>query len=199
MKRISLCLFALLAGILLTACGSAGNDQWHSHNIDGVTADLAFHLVDENGNQVTAKDYAGKVRLVYFGYTHCPDVCPMEMAHMAAVINKLPKAKRDAVRVLFISVDPKRDPPARLKAWTAHFGPRFIGLTGTQDELRDLAKRFRITYSYNEPNKYGFYVVNHSDAVFVFDGKGEARLLLKQDESIADIAEDLQRLIRQSS
>lgn len=200
MKRFSTTLLAALATVfLLAGCGPADNYQWHGHDVTGVTADLAFQLVDGNKKTVNAGTYAGKVRLVYFGYTYCPDVCPATMAHLAAALGQLTSPQRNKVRVLFISVDPKRDTPQRLKQWTRHFGPDFIGLTGSQKELKWLANRYRISYSYDTPGKNGFYLVNHSSAVFVFDGRGKARLLLKQDENSKEIAEDLAHLIKQTT
>lgn len=189
----------LAAGLIaLAACSGGGEAQWHGHDITGVMPDLAYQLTDENGADVSAGTYAGKVRVVFFGYTHCPKICPVTMSRVAGAISKLPAGQRDDVRVLFVSVDPERDPPQRLKEWTDNFGPRFIGMTGTQEQLKRLNKRYRVTYSYGKPNDSGFYKVNHSSGVFVFGPDGKARLLINQNQTADDIAADLKRLLEQT-
>src|SRR5699024_12740575 len=99
------------------------------------------------------------------------------------------------LKAWFVSVAPTRDTPQRLKKYTAHSGPQFIGLTGDQDELTRLTKAMRVTYGYGEPNDDGFYLVSHSSAVFVFDNKQKVRLLINQQEKVADISKDLQTLL----
>lgn len=96
--------------------------------------------------------------------------------------------------MLFVSVDPKRDSPGRLAEWTDHFGPQFIGVTGSEKTLRRLTKRYRVTYSYGEPNDNGFYMISHSSALFVFDPSGRVRLLATPGESVGDVAKVLRTL-----
>ena len=185
--------FALvcLTGLLLTACGGA--KQWKTSNITGMMPDLQFTLTDDNGAKVHAEAWRGKITLLYFGYTHCPDVCPLTLATIAQALKKMgPEAKQ--VSVLFVSVDPKRDTLPVLKTYTQAFGPQIVGLTGTQSQLLALSKRYRVSYSYDQPNADGSYTVNHSSAIFVFDGKGKVRLLMNYTDGAAAMAHDLRQL-----
>lgn len=192
-RRLRLLLSCLVLALgALTACDSA--PDYNAHDIQGVMPDLAFTLTDEQGDTVTEADYGGDMTLMFFGYTNCPDICPATMARVRAALAGLDSAERDAIDVLFVSVDPERDTPERLQRFTDHFGPRFIGLTGTQAQLKALSKRYRITYGYGEPNDNGFYLVSHSSAIFVFDDQGQARLLVNQNESVDDLAKDIDRL-----
>lgn len=193
MLRHSVIFTAVLTAAALAGCGGGG--EWHGHDIRGVMPDLEYALTGEDGDTVRAGEYAGKVRLLFFGYTHCPDICPATLGRLAAAIAGLPEAQRDRVRVLFVSVDPERDPPARLAEYSDYFGPRFIGLTGTQEQLTELTKRYRVTYGYGKPDAEGFYPVSHSSGVFVFGPEGEARLLLNQSQTVTDITADLERLL----
>ncbi len=185
-------LLFLVAG--LTACGES-EPPWRGHDITGVMPELDYNLVDENSEPVSAGAYADNIRLLFFGFTHCPDICPVTLGRLKAAIATLEPAQRERIRVLFVSVDPERDPPAVLRRYTDNFGERFIGLTGSQAQLRELTKRYRVTYGYGEKDKNGFYPVSHSSAVFVFDPQGNARLLFNQSLTVTDIAADLERLI----
>ncbi len=184
-----------LTATLLAACGAGQPPNWHGHDIHGVMPDLAYQLTDENGNSVEAGKYRGDVRLLFFGYTECPDVCPTTLARLKTSLESLPAADQKRVRVLFVSVDPKRDGPAKLAQYTGYFGPEFVGMTGTQSQLQALAKRYRIGYSYGTPDEHGYYTVSHSAGVFVFGPDGEARLLFDQSEGPDDIAADLHQLL----
>ncbi|MGD8430417.1 MAG: SCO family protein, partial [Ectothiorhodospiraceae bacterium] len=114
MRWLSLVLtVALLAG--------CGGESWHTKDIDGLMPDLAFTLTGEGGKTVHGREYRGQVTLVYFGYTYCPDVCPMTLARLSSVLDRLTPAQRDDVSVLFVSVDPRRDSPERLAKYTAAF------------------------------------------------------------------------------
>jgi len=188
--------FSWLVILALTLGGCAGNDtKWHAKNIARLMPPLAFELTDESGNRVHAKDYRGRIVMLFFGYTHCPDYCPTTLSKLARVLDKLPDPMREDVRILFVSVDPKRDSPKNLAIYADNFAPEVIGLTGTEDELRDLAKRYRTTFSYGEPNERGNYTVSHGLAVYVFDRQGNATLMVLDDQSIEQIADDLRRLL----
>lgn len=185
---------------ILAACGGSGDPSakgWHGHDISGVMPELAFKLTTENGQTMQANDTLGKVRLLYFGFTSCPDICPTTLGHIKTAINSLSAEQQGSLQVLFISVDPKRDDYAKLKDYTGYFGPQFLGLTGTQEQLKAIAKRYRVTYGYGEPQDNGFYDVSHSSAIFVFDAQGKARLLMNQSLTPADIADDIQALLKQ--
>jgi protein SCO1/2 len=182
----------VMAIAALTACSNP--EPWHVKDISGLMPDLAFTLTDTQGQTVRATDYRNQVLLVYFGYTHCPDVCPATLAQLSSALKKMgPRAQH--VRVLFVTVDPARDTPDFLRHYTRYFGPQFRALRGTDEQLRRLTKRYRVTYSRGEPDAQGDYPVSHSNAVFVFDGKGQVRLMIRTDDSVDAIATDLGRLV----
>lgn len=196
MKTLPLACAAFLV-LLLSACG--GSDAvWKGSNIEGVMPDLDFELTSDTGEAVTEQAYAGKASLVFFGFMNCPDICPGTLQGLSNAIEALPTAEQDDLQVLFISVDPDRDTPEKLKAYTEFFGPQFIGLTGTQDQLSDLVKRMRATYGYGDPDANGNYDVSHSSAIYGFDAQGNAQVLMKNNQPISDITEDIQLLLQRS-
>jgi protein SCO1 len=167
----------------------------HGDDISGVMPSLEFTLTAPSGATMTAADVRGKTVLLYFGYTHCPDVCPATLAKLAQALKRLGPAAA-AVRVLFVSVDPKRDSGQALGSYASYFGPQIMGLTGTDDQLTALTKRYRVAYRRDAPDASGDYAVYHSSAVFVFDRDGTARLLATPDETSDELAEDLKAVIR---
>ncbi|HXZ92838.1 MAG TPA: SCO family protein [Burkholderiales bacterium] len=189
MKRLMVALSACLA---LAACGRH-DGVWRTDNIDGLMPTLEFSLIDDTGRPVSAQDYRGKTVLLYFGYTSCPDECPTTLSKLALALKQAKDHGAGDV-VLFVTVDPQRDSAGRLYAYTRAFGPQFVGLRGTPQELTALSKRYRITYSYGKPDKNGDYEVMHSTGVFVFDGTGRSRLLVLPEDPADAIAADLDRL-----
>jgi protein SCO1/2 len=187
---------ALILTALLAAC--AGRDSSYAlKNVTGLVSPLEFQLTNQDGQPVTAADYRHDVVLLYFGYTGCPDECPTTLATLANALHTLgPRSSR--VRVLFVSVDPRRDTTEVLKRYVSNFGPEFVGLRGDPAQLTGLSKRYRISYHYEKPDKYGNYEVDHSSAVFVFDGEGRARLLGESDNTAQQVASDLSRLLASS-
>ena len=186
-----------LLPLLLLGCSGEATDPWHGHDITGIMPDLAFELTDHRGQTVTAEAFRGKVTMMFFGYTSCQHVCPVALSKLAAATRGLGE-QADEVEILFVAVDPERDREV-LDEYVTEFTPELVGLTGTQEELKAVAKRYRVAFSYQEPRDDGFYVVNHSGAVFVFDPRGKARLLIDEQARTADITADLRRLIERSS
>lgn len=183
---------ALVSILMLTGC--AEDPSWETRDVSGVLPDLEFRLTDERGETVTEEDFLGRPTAVFFGYTHCPDICPITMGKLRMAIGQMPEDLRDDVQVLFVSVDPERDDPARLTEYTASFGPQFIGLTADEPTLRNVTKRYRATFSHEPPDENGDYLVSHPSAVYVFDAEGSARLLMRNDDPAEAIARDLERL-----
>lgn len=195
MKRLGVSARAiaiLLAVLVLAGCGEHG---WHGKNISGLMPELEFSLTDENGNAVTEEIFSGRPLAMYFGFTHCPDICPTTLARLAAATRNLPENARDELQLAFVSVDPDRDGPEQLARYTAAFSDRMLGLTGTQKQLTALTRRYRVTYGYEEPDAEGDYEVSHSSAILVFDADLEPRLMLLDNLSVAQMAEDLERLL----
>ncbi len=187
---------AALAGLatllLLGACGK--KLHWDLDDVGSVLPDLKFQLVNDEGRPVTAADYAGKVVILYFGYTHCPDVCPLTMSHLADAVQALGPQAGD-VRILFVSVDPARDTLPILKAYTRAFSPEAVGLSGTMAQIQATAKRFHVAFNYGQKDASGNYVVNHSAAIYVFDKRGRGRLIGSENSPPAQITHDLRQLI----
>lgn len=184
----------VLAVIALALAGCGHRHPFHARDISGLMPALDFTLTDDTGRTVTAADFQGKDVLLFFGYTNCPDYCPATLAHLHQAIKRLPEATRKSIKVLFVSVDPKRDTPAKLKQYTAYFGPEFMGLTGSLDALKDLTKRYRTTFSYGKADAQGNYVVSHGLAVYAFDRRGQVRLMILNDEPVPQLSQDLTQL-----
>lgn len=185
----------LLSISLLSGCGQQPL-PFTLTNVSDHMPDLDFKLTDDQGKAVTGADYRGKVALLYFGYTHCPDVCPLTLAQLHTVMQKLgPLA--DGVRILFVSVDPTRDTTAVLHAYVRAFDPRVVGLSGSARDVEALSKRYRSAFTREPDDKDGGYEVSHSSAVYVFDRDGHARVLSTPASAQDDLVHDLKLLLKQ--
>lgn len=185
---------ALITLAAVAGCSSQPQPQWRLTNVTGHLPDLKFNLTNDDGKAVTAADYHGKVTMLYFGYTHCPDVCPLTMTRMHIIMQKLgPLA--DNVHFLFVTADPDRDTVKVLHQYVTAFDKHAVGLTGSHAEIAALAKRYRAAFSKGKVKPDGSYEVNHSSAIYVFDRKGHARLLATPATSNADMIHDLHLLI----
>jgi protein SCO1 len=178
---------ALLFALVLAGCGKSG---FHMTDISGAMPRLDFHMTRaSDGVPVSGADYRGKLVVLYFGYTNCPDICPATLANLTEMLGKV---KNPDVRVLFISVDPARDVPASLKKYTAAFSPQIEGLTGGANDLASLARAYRVAYSVTPGPPY---TVMHSNAVFFFDKNGRARLVTTDTSDTSAMAEDVEKLL----
>jgi protein SCO1/2 len=191
----ALVLFSM--GAALSACNR--DEGWHATDVTGISPDLKFTMTRaEDGKEVTAADYRGKVTLLYFGYTFCPDICPTTLANVAEILKGL-GSEANKVRVLFVTVDPGRDTPKVLNLYTDAFAPQMDGIVGTADELAALARRYRIAYSVKPDDNPSRYEVSHSPAIYVFGKEGKARLLIGNlgvgKPDLKGIGADLHRLI----
>ena len=184
----------LLAAMLVLGACQRSPLPLRLTNVSGHMPDLDFNLTDDAGKAVTGADYRGKVVLLYFGYTHCPDVCPLTLAQLHVVMQRLgPQA--DGARILFVSVDPARDTPAVLKAYVNAFDPRAVGLTGTPRAVEALSKRYRSAFTREPGGSDDSYAVSHSSAIYVFDRAGRARVLATPSASHDDLVHDLKLLL----
>jgi protein SCO1/2 len=184
---LALCLF-------LAACGD--NDKpWHATDITGAMPRLAFRMVRANDGQVvTADAYRGRVVILYFGYTHCPDICPTTLANLSEALRRL-DTRAYEVAVLFVSVDPDRDTLPVLGAYVRGFAKQIDGLSGPPNGLMDLTRRYRVLYSVTKDSPGHPYEVMHSNSVFFFDRSGRARLVTTSTDDIAGITDDVERLL----
>lgn len=188
-------------GVFLALCfswlvaGCADGEPWQTRVLPDDFPPLAFELVSGGGELLSAVHLEGKITLMFFGYLSCPDVCPTTMAKLQGVLQELPPAQRDQVRVLFVSIDPGRDDPRRLAEYAAWFGPQFIGATSEPARLRELTSRYGTSFEVYNGGEGGDYVVAHGTHILVFDRAGEARLSIPFDESREAIGHDLRRLL----
>jgi protein SCO1/2 len=191
--RVRNWLLGTLILFVLLACEPA--HEWHGSNISGMMPELQFRLVGPDEEVVDAKSLRGKPVMVFFGFTHCPDVCPTTLTQLKVVLNELGE-EADNIQVLLISVDPDRDTPAVMKSYTAGFGPWLLGLTGTEQDLDELRKTYGVYASMESSAEKGEYNVMHSTVVFVFDDDGQARLLFTDVSDSTAVAADIHQLIK---
>jgi protein SCO1/2 len=186
---IIICSLALLAG-----CDS--RPKFKSTDITGADYGQSLELADTSGKLRHLSDFRGKAVVVFFGFTHCPDVCPTTLADLSRVMEAL-GADADRVQVLFITVDPERDTPEDLGKYVHAFDPRFVALRGDAETTQRVAKDFKIYY---EKRKQGdSYTVDHSAQSYVFDPRGRLRLLVRPQDITADLPDDLRTLLKESS
>ena len=152
-----------------------------------------FRLIDQNGKTVTDADLKGKWSLIYFGYTHCPDACPTTLNEIAIALDDL-GPKRDAVRPVFITVDPERDTPEVLKSYVTSFDAPILALTGTPEAVAQAAKDYRVYYA-KHPEPGGDYSMDHSSVIYVMDPEGRFTATFTPESSPEDIAARLKKLL----
>jgi len=184
---------ALTAGFL-TAC-SPDKPQFKSVDLTGADYAQGFSLADHNGQTRTLKDFAGKVVVVFFGYTQCPDVCPTTLAELAQVKQML-GSDGDKLQAILITVDPERDTPELLKAYMANFDPGFLALRPTLAELPEVARAFKVYYKKSEGKTPGSYSMDHAAGSYIFDGKGRIRLYARYGSGAEVLVSDIRLLMK---
>lgn len=184
------------AGILVLAAGALLGYALHETSRGALSSFIGgkFSLVDQNGKPFTEANLAGKWELVFFGYTHCPDVCPTTLNELSLAFDKLPAADRSRIGVVFISVDPERDTPAVLKEYVSSFSAPVTALTGTPEEVAQAAKDYRVYYA-KHALKGGGYDMEHSALIYVMDPNGRFTTSFTPDESGDEIAVQLEKLV----
>ena len=170
--------------------------KFRSTDITGADFGKELALTGHDGKPRTLADFRGKAVVLFFGYTHCPDVCPTTLADMAGVMKKLGK-DADRVQVLFVTVDPERDTPAVLSQYVPAFDPRFLGLYGDLAATQRAAKEFKIFFEKRPGSAPGAYTVDHSAQSYVLDPQGRLRLFVRQERIADDLADDLRVLLGQ--
>jgi protein SCO1/2 len=165
-------------------------------DITGTKLDSDFDLADQDGKLRHLSDFKGKLVALFFGYTHCPDVCPTTMAELAKAMKLLEMRGKD-VQVLFVTLDPERDTAEVLKRYVPSFNPDFLGLRGDEAATKKVAQDFKIFFARQESNSKAGYTIDHSAGVYVFDRKGDLRLYLNHGQSAKDIAHDFGLLLKE--
>jgi protein SCO1 len=186
---------AATGAAVLPACGRSGRGpSFKSTDITGADYGRQLALTGHDGRPRTLEDFRGKVVVLFFGFTQCPDVCPTTMLTMANVMKALgPQA--DGVQVLFVTLDPERDTPQVLGQYVPAFDPRFLGLYGDADATAKAAREFKVFFQKAEGRTGGSYSIDHTAASYVIDRQGRLRLYVRHSQSEADIAADLRQLL----
>ena len=193
--RLLLILSAFLAGLILcfTVVLIVTGRGPESFASTSAAIGGPFKLMDQDGKQITERDLKGRPSLVFFGFTHCPEVCPTTLFDISEVLNKLgPDAAK--VNAVFITVDPERDTPAALKDYLASFNPRLVGVGGDADELAKVAKEYRVYYK-KVPTKDGDYTMDHTAIVYLMDKNGQFVAPFSLKRRPEDAAADLRRYL----
>ncbi len=178
---------------LLAAC-TEKKAEFKSVDITGADYAKDFKLADHNGRERTMADFKGKVVVMFFGFTQCPDVCPTSMAELAQVKKSL-GADGDRLQGVFVSVDPERDTPEVLKAYMAAFDPSFLAFRPTPEQLPVLAKDFKLYYKKSEGKTPTSYTMDHTAASYIYDTKGRLRLYARYGSGAEVLASDIRQLI----
>jgi protein SCO1/2 len=195
----SLSVGALTVGLggVLAAC-TDNKPQFKAVDLTGADYAKDFQLPDQNGQVRTLKDFRGKLVVVFFGYTQCPDVCPTTLSDLAEA-KKLMGPDGAKVQGLFVTIDPERDTPQVLKGYMANFDPTFLALRGTPEQLAAVAKDFHVYYKKVDGKTPTSYTMDHSAADFVYDTKGRLRLYSRYDAGPQALASDLRLLLQDSA
>lgn len=185
-----------LSSLALAAAGCMeSKPQFKSVDITGADYARDFQLPDPDGRMRSLKDFAGQAVVVFFGYTQCPDVCPTTMTEIAQA-KKLLGPDGDKVRGIFITVDPERDTPEVLKAYMANFGPDFVALRGSIEQVTAVAKDFKVYFKKTEGKTPGSYTMDHSAASYVYDPQGRLRLYTRYGSGAQALADDLKLVLK---
>ena len=190
LKRIA----ALGISLILAACTPEPESSFIGSDISGTGLGSALNQVDHTGQVRTLADYQGKVLVVFFGFTHCPDVCPTALAQLAQA-NELLGDRAADVQVIMVSVDPERDTPEIMGRYVNAFDKRFVGLTGTPQQLQQTAKSFKAYYAKVPDKANNSYTMDHSASFYLFDASGQARVLVSGTATAQDIATDIKSLL----
>ena len=196
-RFLPLSVFAACA-LALSAC-SQNSQPASPPPLEGADIGGDFTLTGEDGKPVSWGDFGGQYRTIYFGYTFCPDVCPVDVQRAMAVLKQFEKsdpARAAKVQPLFVSVDPARDTPEVLTEFTGAFHPRLIGMTGSKEELDQITKDFAAYYSIGEPNEAGGYLVDHTSITYLFGPEGEPIAILPTDAGPEAVAQELDKWVR---
>ena len=191
----------LAAGAVLSGCDkfdlSSAKPAFKGIDITGAEYARSLALTDQDGKARTLEEFKGKVSIVFFGYTQCPDVCPATLAELAQVKKALGK-DGERLQVIFVTLDPKRDTQAILKAYMANFDPTFVALYGTPEQTKAAAQEFKVFFATSPGKTENSYTVDHTAGSFIFDSRGKVRLFVRYGSGAEALIADLKVLLAQS-
>lgn len=193
MKALAAC--ALLLAVLIAGCDPASKAPvFQLTDITGAEFARGFQLMDHNGKPRSLSDFKGKVVVVFFGFTRCPDVCPTTLSELALVMKELGK-DGDRLQVVFITVDPERDTPELLAKYVPAFHPSFLGLSGNADATARTAKEYKVVYQ-KQPLPGGDYSMDHSAGTYIYDAAGRLRLFAQYGRGAPALLHDIRLLLQ---
>ena len=194
-KQLLKLLLVSLCMVSLCGCNQPEAAQpFISTNVTGIDSGKDFRLTDHLGKQRTLSDFKGKVVVLFFGYTHCPEVCPNTLVELARAMKRL-GSDADRVQVLFITLDPERDTQTLLAQFVPSFNPKFIGLYGTPEQIAETAKEFHLFYSKQPGNSPGNYTLDHSAGTYIYDRSGRLRLHAAYGQGVDALVHDIKLLL----
>jgi len=187
--------FVFLLSVSLAGCDKQKAAlQFHNMDITGSIEQADFNLMDHNGEPANLARFKNKVVVVFFGFSHCPDVCPNTLQEWKLAFDQLSDEQRKQAQLLLISVDPKRDTSARLKVYMQAFHPSFLGLSGPLDQVKKINTNYKAFFEKNSKNPDS---IDHTAASYVIDKQGHVRLFVRHDGNVKNLVEDLQSLINE--
>jgi len=196
-KRPFCIVAAAMLALLVSACDPE-KPRFQASDVTGASFGHDFRLTDHNGKPRTLEDFRGKVVVIFFGYTQCPDVCPTTLSDLAATLQKL-GADANRVQVLFVTIDPERDTPELLSQYVPAFNPTFLGLYGDAAATAATAREFKVLYQKQPGSTPGNYSMDHSAGTFIFDPQGRLRLYVTHGQGPELYAHDIHELLHATS
>lgn len=193
MRRVLILLSVMI--ITFTACGPAPDYTFKGGTISPTQTAGEIAVLDQHGRIFRMSEQGGKVVMIFFGFTHCPDVCPTTLSDFKAIKQQLGE-DAERVRFVMVSVDPKRDTPQRLSEYVGNFDQEFVALSPSDEQLRDIAKKYQIQWELENPDANGNYNVAHTALTYVVDRSGQLRLAYPFGFSAKDMAEDVKYLLQ---
>lgn len=188
-------LAASLTVTILASCSTEIKPAFLATDVTGATFGRDFKLADHTGKTRSLADFKGRVVVMFFGYTHCPDVCPATMGELAAAMKKLGD-NAERVQVLFVTVDPERDTPELLAQYVSAFDPTFLGLSGDMQATKDIAQEFKVSYHKQAGETQGQHNMEHASGTYIFDTAGKLRLYVSNGKVAEVFAHDIAELLR---
>lgn len=203
-KYLRLCAIFSMASLipLLAACNPLGSDQLAGDvepPLTGARIGGSFTLTNQDGDRISDDDFTGQYRIFYFGYTYCPDVCPVDLQKIMQGLILAEKADPELVKKIqpiFVTIDPERDGQEQIKQYVAAFHPRLMGLTGTPVEIADIAEKYLIIYQKQEVDGASEYLMDHSRQAYLFGPNGEPLAMLPYDDTPQKIADEIHKWVK---
>ena len=194
---LALAAMAVLAFVKPDGVAPSGKNMSSDGTTVGVALGGPYELTAHTGERMKSSDFAGKFQLIFFGYTYCPDICPMELQKMTVALNTLEESgvSTDAIQPIFVSVDPERDTPESMAEYVPLFHKNLIGLSGSLEETREIAKSFRIYYAKREDEVSADYLMDHSSMTFLMDKQGNFKRFFSSKDTPEDMAAYLKQLL----